>query len=188
MPGEETNLGTIELCENKIVGETSFRITGDGFTNKLFNVVSNKNMQATNMGMYYPSGDFTMAIVSDVTDEIYMFSIFPGKTTGVRNQVDEVSVTITRKMGNTTIYYWGGITATNSDIQLNITRCGNEIVASYPRNTTLISPFGRNLSLLKQEGKNSSTPMTDVLQKHILRTGDPSLALTRAQTNTQDDG
>jgi hypothetical protein len=121
-PGETTELGTIELCENSIVGETSFRITGDGFDNTLFNVVSNKNMNGTNMGLYYPGENITLAAIDDLGDEILIYIWFTGNTTGVRDPSEQMLVTITRTTEESTVYYWGGYDEANSDINLNITR------------------------------------------------------------------
>ena len=120
-PGEETSLGTIELCENTIVGETSFRITGDGFDNALFNITSNQNTENSNMGIFYPTSNITIGLVDDLNDAWYIYFYFPGKTTGVRENVEEIVVTIERKTEGRTVYYWGG-TLPNSTLNLNITR------------------------------------------------------------------
>ena len=119
------DIGTIEICENQVVSETSFRITGDGFDNTLFNIVSNKNMEQTNMGVYYPGSDFTLAIIDDIEGKLYMGIVFPGKTTGARNERDEVAITIERQTPTTTIYYWGGLTDENTSITLNVTKYEN---------------------------------------------------------------
>lgn len=117
------DLGTIEICENINVGETSFRITGDGLNNQLFTVLSNKNTQMMNMGVYYPFDDVTLAVVDDLADEIYLGFIFPGNTTGVRDQTDEVAITIERKISNSTIYYWsGGLAGATGDVKINVTK------------------------------------------------------------------
>jgi hypothetical protein len=121
-PGETTDLGTIELCQNSTVGETSFRITGDGFDNTLFNVVSNKNMNATNMGLYYPSEDITLAAIDDLGDELLIYIWFTGNTTGLREPSDQMLITITRKTAESTVYYWGGYAEIDSEVDLNITR------------------------------------------------------------------
>ena len=121
--GGVLDLGTIEICENIIVGETSFRITGDGLNNQLFTVLSNKNTQMMNMGVYYPFDDVTLAVVDDLADEIYLGFIFPGNTTGVRDQTDEVAITIERKISNSTIYYWsGGLAGATGDVKINVTK------------------------------------------------------------------
>jgi hypothetical protein len=124
-PGEETALGTIELCENEAVGETSFRITGDGFNNTLFNIVSNQNMEGTNLGMYHQSANVTLAVVDDLGDEIYIFIYFPGKSTGVVTASDEAFVTITRTTASGTAYYWSGYNELGATLDLNITRYDN---------------------------------------------------------------
>lgn len=121
--GEVLDLGTIEICDNARVGETSFRITGDGLNNQLFTVLSNENTEMMNMGAYYPFDDVTLAVVDDLADEIYMGFIFPGNTTGVRDQTDEVAITIERKISNSTIFYWsGGLAGAPGDIKINITK------------------------------------------------------------------
>lgn len=121
--GEVLDLGTIEICDNARVGETSFRITGDGLNNQLFTVLSNENTEMMNMGAYYPFDDVTLAVVDDLADEIYMGFIFPGNTTGVRDQTDEVAITIERKISNSTIFYWsGGLAGAPGDVKINITK------------------------------------------------------------------
>lgn len=121
-PGEVLDIGTVELCENAAVSETSFRVTGAGFNNALFNIVSNQNMEQTNMGRFYPGSNITLAVIDDIYDELYMGIIFPGNTTGRRQQIDEVAITIERKTANTTVYFWGGLTEENTTLSLDITR------------------------------------------------------------------
>ncbi|MGC1244090.1 MAG: hypothetical protein WA874_21040, partial [Chryseosolibacter sp.] len=97
--------------------------TGDGLNNQLFTVLSNKNTQMMNMGVYYPFNDVTLAVVDDLVDEIYLGFIFPGNTTGVRDQTDEVAITIERKISNSTIYYWsGGLAGATGDVKINVTK------------------------------------------------------------------
>lgn len=120
-PGEVTQMGTIELCDNALVGETSFRMTGDGFNNVLFAIVSNQNMDFTNMGIYYPTSNVTIGVAVSLTDEMNMSFFFPGNTTGVKANVEETSVMIVRESENRTVYYWGG-TMPGSDLKLNVTR------------------------------------------------------------------
>lgn len=123
--GEVLDLGVIELCENQAVGQTSFRITGDGMSNALINVNSNKNNEFYNMGAFYPGDAVTLAIARDLDAEIYVGIIFPGNTTGVRQESDELAVTIERKVGNSTVYYWAGFTAENSSLNFEVTKYGD---------------------------------------------------------------
>lgn len=123
--GEAIDLGIIELCENQAVGETSFRITGDGMTNTLINVNSNKNSEFYNMGAYYPGLGVTLAVVQDLAAETYVGIIFPGDTPGVHQPSDELAVTIERNVGNSTVYYWAGFTAENSTLNFEVTKYGD---------------------------------------------------------------
>lgn len=123
--GEVIDLGIIELCENQAVGETSFRVTGDGMTNALINVNSNKNSEFHNMGAYYPETGVTLAVIQDLAAELYVGIIFPGNSTGVRQASDELAVTIERKVGNSTVYYWAGFTAENSILNFEVTKYGD---------------------------------------------------------------
>ena len=123
-PTEVVDLGIMELCENKAVGETSFRITGDGMNNALINVNSNKNSEWHNMGAYYPGENVTLAVIQDLTDQFYVGIIFPGNTTGVRQPSDELAVTVERKTGTSTLYYWAGFTADNSQLNFEVTEYG----------------------------------------------------------------
>ncbi len=119
---EPLDLGTIELCENSQVSESSFRVTGAGYDNVLFKVISNENQEQSNMGVYYPGSDVTLAVIDDLEGKIYIGIIFPGNTTGPRKQLDEVAITIERQTASTTIYYWGGLSDENSTITLEVTK------------------------------------------------------------------
>lgn len=123
--GEVVDLGVIELCENQAVGETSFRITGDGMSNVLINVNSNKNSEFHNIGAYYPETGLTLAAIQDIAAEVYVGIIFPGNTIGARQASDELAVTIQRKVGNSTVYYWAGFTAENSVLNFEVTKYGD---------------------------------------------------------------
>lgn len=124
-PDDVVDLGTIELCQNEKVGETSFRVTGGGMTNALISVVSNENNIMTNMGAYNPGSDITIGAVEDLSSETYVAIVFPGNKTGPRQKTDEVAVMIERQVGNTTIYYWGGYIDQTSTLEMNITKYGD---------------------------------------------------------------
>ena len=79
-------------------------------------------MEGTNVGLYYAASDLSIVAVDDLGDEIYLYIYFPGKTVGKRDQLDEVYVIITREYEGGTVYYWGGLTEENTDVNLNITR------------------------------------------------------------------
>jgi hypothetical protein len=121
-PGADLDLGTIEICENDQVSETSFRITGNGLDNGLFRIVSNENMQQSNMGAYYSGSDVTLAVVDDLEGKMYMGIVFPGNTTGLKTEREKVAVTIERQLDNTTVYYWGNLGEENESINFNVTR------------------------------------------------------------------
>jgi hypothetical protein len=116
------DLGTIELCDNPSVGETSFRMTGDGMDNELFNVVSSENNQYANMGVYYKGSNVTIGVVDDLDSETYLTLIFPGNSTGEFDASEEAVVTIQREVGNTTSYYWSAYGMENSTLNLKITK------------------------------------------------------------------
>lgn len=122
--GEVLDLGTMEICENVEVGETSFRITGDGFDDALIDIVSNKNWSASNMGVYYPGAEYTLVLVDDLEKDVAVTVWFPGNDVGKKTQIDEVVVSIQRRMGNTTTYYWAGLTEEDTTLKLEITKYG----------------------------------------------------------------
>lgn len=124
-PGQVLDLGIMELCQNEMVGETSFRVTGGGMNNQLITVVSNENNIMTNMGAYTPGSNVTIAAVEDLNSDIYMGIVFPGNETGPRKNQEELAVMIERQINNTTIYYWGGYMAENSALQMDITKYGD---------------------------------------------------------------
>ena len=74
------------------------------------------------MGAYYPGDGVTLAIARDLAAELYVGIIFPGNTTGVRQASDELAVTIERKVGNSTVYYWAGFHGENSVLNFEVTK------------------------------------------------------------------
>ena len=123
--GQVLDLGTIEICENVEVGETSFRVTGDGMDGAIFNIVSNKNWAASNMGVYYPLAGYTLVLVDDLESDIALTVWFPGNDTGQKTQLNEVVISIQRTVGNSTTYYWAGITEEDETLELEITKYGD---------------------------------------------------------------
>ena len=116
------DLGTIEVCENEQVGETSFRVTGAGLNNELFTIVSNENSQHYNGAVYYRSGDLTIMYIQDRQTETYMTVVFSGNTTGEPDVSEELSFGIQRMDGNKSISYWSAPGLENSTLEMNITK------------------------------------------------------------------
>lgn len=82
-PGEVYQVGTIEICDNAAVGETSFVVNGDGMADSLFQVVTNQNSQGFNSATYYPSQGVTHISIYSITQNMYLNLTFPGQAAGV---------------------------------------------------------------------------------------------------------
>ena len=121
-PGEVLDLGTIELCENENVGETSFRVSGGGLNNELFKIVSNENSQYQNFGIYYQSSDLSILFVEDMKSEVYLSIVMPGQATGELEVAENLVVSIQRPLGNTVMFYWSGYNIENSTLEMTITK------------------------------------------------------------------
>lgn len=121
-PGEVLDIGTIELCENENVDETSFRISGDGLNKELFKIVSNENSQYQNFGIYYESANMTILFVQDMKSEVYLSIVMPGQATGELKVSENLFVGIQRPVGNTVVSYWSGYDMEKSTLDMNITK------------------------------------------------------------------
>ena len=119
---EVLDIGTIELCENENVGETSFRVSGGGLDNELFKIVSNENSQQFNYSVYFQTADLTILYVQDMTTEMHLSIIMPGQSTGDQEVTDDLFVGIQRPVGDGVLSYWSGLGFENSSLQLNITK------------------------------------------------------------------
>ena len=121
-PGEVLDIGTIELCQNEKVDETSFRVSGGGLNNELFKIESNENSQYQNFGIYYESADMTILFVQDMKSELYLTIMMPGQATGEVKVSENLFIGIQRPVGNTVVSYWSGYDLENSTLKMNITK------------------------------------------------------------------
>ena len=117
------DLGEIELCKEGVVGETSFRITGDGFNNKLISIFTSKNSREFNYAIYAGGTEkATSVYVNDVSDTIAITVVFSGNTTGVKNQSSSL-VRIEKFKGQTVKneYYEAGLGFPNTTLLMEVT-------------------------------------------------------------------
>jgi hypothetical protein len=123
-PGDVIDLGTIELCANPVIKETSFVITGDGFNGKLETLETNKNYDGFSYAKYLRGSDpQTVVYVKRLSKDLSFTVFFPEQIIGERG-LTKTFFRIERKVGNQTTYYEAGPTIAGSSLQLNITRYG----------------------------------------------------------------
>lgn len=84
--GGVTDLGTVEVCDQAQVGDNSFTLNGDGFTNKTFSF-NNDTLQV--FGYYDPDSSTTYVWMEKLAtpDTIVCFFTFQGSTVGAGKNV-----------------------------------------------------------------------------------------------------
>jgi hypothetical protein len=124
-PGATTDLGTLELCANPAIGESSFVITGDGFDKKLETLPTNKNYIVFSYARYRKgTTPETTVNVNRLSKDLSFTINFPGQQTGERGS-EKTFMRIERKAGNQITYYEAGTYVEGSKLQLSITRYGS---------------------------------------------------------------
>ena len=118
--GEVVDLGSIEICDNMVVGKTEFRITGDGFADSLFLIVSNQNMKGLNSAAYYPGEGVTFVSIYSLSQDMYFTMAFPGQKSGKIDPASPLLIcSIKREMESGSRMYLGGSAyTTNLDVEI----------------------------------------------------------------------
>lgn len=120
--GAVIDMGTIEVCENEIVGVTSMVIDGDGYDNELITIVQSANIGAVNAGIYYSVEDMTLVFESDISEEISMTIQFPGKHLGVREFAGEMHMSIRILREDVETLYWAYADLPGTSLQFEVTK------------------------------------------------------------------
>ena len=118
--GEVVDLGAIEICDNAVVGKTEFRLTGDGFTDSLFQIVSNQNMKGLNSAAYYPSEGLTFVSIYSVSQDMYFTMAFPGQGSGKIDSASPLLISSIRRdlESGSRMYLGGPAYTTNLDVEI----------------------------------------------------------------------
>jgi hypothetical protein len=120
--GSIIDLGTMELCENSLVGETSFILHGDGLENASFVVNTNKNNPGMNSARYEGStSNLTNLKLADMSGQLKLSVIFEGQTTGTLDPTKVIFI-IERNDGSSWVYYRAGKGRTGSELNVQINR------------------------------------------------------------------
>jgi hypothetical protein len=120
--GAIIDIGTLEICENDLLGTTSMIINGDGYDNELITLVQNVNIPALNAGLFYPATDMTLVFETDISEERSLTVQFPGKHLGGREYVGEISLSVRIIRDGVETLYWTYPEIPGTSLQLTITK------------------------------------------------------------------
>jgi hypothetical protein len=120
--GSTLDLGTVEICENELVGTTSLIIDGDGYDNELITIVQNVNIPALNAGIFYTSQDMTLVFETDISEDKSLTVQFPGKGVGERPYTGDVSVSVRIMRDGVETLYWTYPELPETSLKLNVTK------------------------------------------------------------------
>ena len=120
--GSIVDLGTVEICENELVGTTSMIINGDGYSNELITIVQNVNIEVLNAGIFYPSEDMTLVFETDISEERSLTVQFPGKHVGQRPFTGAISVSVRIIRNGVETLYWTTPELPGSSLAVNVTK------------------------------------------------------------------